>query len=319
MPGKGKSFFVFVILVFFCKILFSHAEVVDKIIVIVNDEIITQGEVDRILLPVYEQYKNVYKEQELALKINEARKNVLQKLIQDKLLLTEARRRQIEVEPGEVEEKIDIVRKRFPTEEEFKLALMRENIVFSELEKEYKERIMVDKLVDMEIRRRVSVSPNEILNYYESHKEEFKEPKKVKLRSLLIRISEKRPKQKALKLARQMHNRLKEGGDFDLLAKEYSDGPYAESGGDMGWVKEGELMERINDLVFSLDENEISGVLETDLGFHIFKVEEKMPPKATKFSEAKDRIEQFLFNRKLEKQLGEWLEELKENAYIAFR
>ncbi|UCD54625.1 MAG: peptidylprolyl isomerase [Candidatus Omnitrophota bacterium] len=318
MPRSGRISLI-VIFIYFTLIFFSYAEVVSKILVIVNDEVITQGEVNRILIPIYKQYKELYTGQEFARKLDEARRNVLQKLIQDKLLLTEGKRRKIEAGDEEVEIKIESLRKRFPDEEEFKKTLERENILLSELEKKIKERIIIDKLIDMEIRRRVSISPSEIVEYYESHRDEFEEPEKIKLKSILVKISEDRPEKESLELAKRILARLEEGANFGLLAEEYSDGPYAESAGDMGWVKPGELMPKINDTIFTLEENQFSGILKTNLGFHIFKVEEKNASRARKFDEARDDIERILFSNKLEEHLGRWLENLKKDAYIAFR
>jgi parvulin-like peptidyl-prolyl isomerase len=318
MPKKRKLSLLLVFL-YLSFVVFSYAEVVGKILVIVNDEIITQGEVDKILIPIYRQYRKLYTDRELAKKLDDARRNVLQKLIQDKLLLSEAKRLKVEVEDKEVEKRINEVRKRFPDEEEFKHALAEENIVLSELEKRFKERMLIERVIDMEIRGRVSVSPGEIMNYYQSHKDEFEEPEKIKLGSILIKISEKRPEEEALELAKKILARLGEGANFATLAKEYSEGPYAASGGDMGWVKTGELMGKINDLIFSLEENEISGILKTGLGFHIFMAEEKQLPRAKEFHEARDDIEKILFNNKIEGHIGQWVESLKKDAYIAFR
>ena len=293
--------------------------VVDKVLVIVNDEIITQGDLERILFPVYQRYRMQYTDEELAGVMEETRRSVLMRLIQDKLLLSEARRKKIEVTEEEVQKKTAEMRKRFRTEEEFEIALAQEDLILSELEKKHRERIMIDKLIDSEIRGGISVSPSEIMAFYEKNKDLLKEPRQVKIRSILIRVNDARSEEEARKLAEELLGRLAEGGDFALLAKTYSEGPYADSGGDMGWVKEGELMARINDLVFELDENEISGILKTDLGFHIFMVEEKKISKPRSFSEARERIEQILYNQKVQEKLNNWMEELKQNAYIAFR
>lgn len=319
MLMKRNLFRAVTIIALLSWIPFSYAEVVDKIVVIINDEIITQGDLDRILYPIYVQYRNLYSPEEVEGRMEAARHTVLRQLIQDKLLLSEAKRKKIEVTDDEVEERMDELKRRFQTEEEFKKAMSEENLILVQLEKQFRERIMIDKLIDMEIRRTVSISPSEIISYYESHKSQFKEPRKVKLRSILIRTNEERSEEEAIRAAKQILKRLKKGGNFGLLAKEYSEGPYAASGGDMGWVKEGELMGRINDLVFTLDENEISGILKTNLGFHVFKVEEKVDAREMEFPAAKAHVERFLFNKKIEEKLGQWIEQLKNDAYIAFR
>ncbi|OGW75038.1 MAG: hypothetical protein A2Z72_02660 [Omnitrophica bacterium RBG_13_46_9] len=316
---KRASLLILVPALFLCLSTGSFAEVVDKILVIVNDEIITQNEVDKILMPIYAHYKNTLAGAALTEKIAEARRNVLQRLVQDKLLLTEAKKMEVKVTDEEAQARIKEIKGRFATDEEFETALAQESLLLSELEKKYRERIMIDKLVDSVIRKDISLTPNEITTYYNDNTGEFTEPQKVKLRSILIKLDKGRTDEEALELAKEVLRRLEEGGDFGLLAKEYSDGPYAGSGGDMGWVKDGELMDRINVLVFSMNAGELSGVLKTNLGFHIFKVEEKTPSRMKEFREVKHEIEQFLYSKKVNEKLGQWIEELKKDAYIAFR
>ena len=320
MQSHGISLLTVLTLAF--SLLFStssQAIVVDKIVVVVNDEVITQGDIDRILRPLYQQNKDTLTAEDMAEKLDEARKQLLKRLINDKLLLAEARRKEIEVEQSEIDAKLSEVKKRFPSEEEFIQAITQENILLSDLEKQYKERIMIDKIIDKEVRWTVAITPNEALTFYDENKKDFNEPKKVKLHSILIRVGENYSSAKAEKLARRILSRLEEGGDFAALAKQYSEGPYADSGGDMGWVKENDLMKRINELVFNMEINEISGILETTLGFHIFKVEGKAPARTKTYQEVKSRIEEILYRSKVEEKLIKWLDELKENAYIAFR
>jgi len=319
MPRKEKTFFIFLFLFFLCRVIVSGAEVVDKILVIVNDEVITQGEVNRIIMPIYAQYKNLYSGEAFVEKFGEARRDVLERLVHDKLLLSAAKRRKIEIEDKEVESKIEELRKRFVNEKEFEEVLARENMSLSVLERKHRERLMIERLIDVEIKKRVSISPSDVLNYYTDHRGEFREPRKVKIKSILIRAKEERPEDEALKLSKRILKRLREGCDFGSMAKEYSDGPYASSAGDMGWVKEGELMGRINEFIFRLEEKETSCILKTKVGFHIFMIEEKMDAKTTEFPEAKDRVERILFGKRLEKKLRTWIEELKKDAYIAFR
>jgi len=319
MSPKAKALFILLAGFLFCGAATSDAEVVDRILVVVNDEVVTQGEVDKILTPVYEQYQKAYNGAEFIQMFGNARRNVLARIVHDKLLLSEAKKRKVEVEDKDVEAKIDELRHRFVNEKEFEQALLRENMPLSKLAKRHKERLMIDHLIDTELRRKVSVSPNEVLQYYSSHTEDFKDPQKAKVQSILIRVDENRTEEHALRQARYILSRLREGCDFGSMAKEYSDGPYADSEGDMGWVKEGELMSRINDLVFGLDKNETSCILKTNVGFHIFKVEEKMDARTVKFAKAKNHVEQILFSKKLEEKLKTWIEKLKKDAYIAFR
>jgi len=319
MPHKFKSLLNILFIFLTLATTLAYSEVVDKIVVVVNDEIITQGELDRMLLPVYKQYKGLYAGAELEEKLEEVRRNILNRLIEDKLLLSEVKRRKIEITDEEVKAKLDDVKSRFATDEEFEEALASENILLSDLEKNYKERIAIDKMVDSEIRKALSISPHEVIDYYKSHQEEFNQPAKVKLWAILLKTNESRSEEEMLRAAKELLGRLEEGADFKGLAKTYSEGPYRESGGDMGWVRKGELMKEIDELVFSLEEGETSGILKTSLGLHIFKIEEKMPSRPAEFQEVRELIEEALYRKKTEEKLKVWIHELKKNAYIAFR
>ena len=319
MSKQKISLITSLVLLFICAAMVSHAQVIDKIRVIVNDQIITQGDIDRILAPAYAQFRTTYSGIELDEKISAAERSVLEGLVRDKLLLTEAKRKSIEVTEQELEAKIIDIRKRFPGEKEFRQALRQEKMSTREFKKMQTERLMIEKLIDATLMPNLSISPSEVLSYYESNQTEFSEPRKVRLRSILVRIKKGRSESEAMTLAQKILFRLRQGSDFGLLARQYSDGPFADSGGDMGWVEEGQLMDRINSLVFQMDKSEISGILSTKLGLHLFKVEEIREAKTKEFEEEKERIEAIIFKNKRETHLREYIEELKENAYIAFR
>lgn len=318
MPRKISLFFILFISCIFCTAV-SRAEVIDKILVIVNGEIITQSDVDKVLLPIYLQYKSRYSGRELEEKTGEVRDDVLRRLIEDKLLLTEAKRMEIRVAKKEIKGKIEEVKGRFSSGEEFETALAREGMSFSGLEEQFRERIMIDKFVNFKVQGKTSVSPSELLDYYETHLSEFRQAPEVRLRSILIKVGKACPEKEAMEIAQTVLYRIKEGSDFDLLAKQYSEGPYRDSGGDMGWVEKGQLMDRIDELVFRMEKGEISGILKTSLGLHIFKVEEKKDGRFKEFPEEKSRIEQILYSEKRKDGLRELIETLRENAYIAFR
>jgi len=319
MPKHGKSFLIAVIFLFFFRILPSFPEVVDKILVVVNDEIITQGEIDRIMLPIYAQYKGMYAGRELEEEIEAARQRVLAGMVDDKLLLIEAKRKETEVTDKEVEKKVEKAKSRFATEEDFVMALAQDNMVLSELKERFKERVMIEKFVDSEIRGKILISPSELLDFYKSNLSEFQDPPKAKAKSILVKINRERSKQDALRVAEQVLYRLKEGGNFELLAKQFSDGPYAEAGGEMGWIEKGKLLEEIDSLIFSMEKGELSGILETNIGFHILMVEDKIDARTREFIEEKDGIEQFLYGKKRAVRLRRLIDRLKESAYIVFK
>ncbi|MDP3804081.1 MAG: peptidylprolyl isomerase, partial [Candidatus Omnitrophota bacterium] len=276
-------------------------------------------EIDRMMMPVYEQYLQLYSGETLIKKLEEARQNAIEKMMQDSLILSEARKLNIEVSDKDVEARIDEMRKRLGSQNKLSRALLEQNMTLKELRGRYREQLMVRKLIDQKVGFTVTITPVEISDYYYTHKDDFVQPEQLKLSNILIRPEEDESADKAYDLAVDILKRLREGGDFATLAKEYSEGPNASEGGSMGYVKKGDLMPEIEKAVFNMNQGEVSDILQTSLGYHIFKVDEKSERKIIPLSEVRRDIEDAVFRQKANVKLKGWLETLKKNAYIAFK
>jgi len=293
------------------------AEVLDKIEVVVNDEIITRSEIDRLLAPIYQQYKTVYAGDELVAKLVDARQRVIQQLIDDRLILSEAKKLNIQVEDKEVDAKIEEVATRMGSKEAFEEALRQQGITAKDLKNRYREQLIARKLIDQNVGSRIVITPVEVDQYYRNNSKQFIQPEEVKIRNILIR-ADPDPK-KALILARSVLAQIKSGADFGELANTYSQGPNAFEGGLMGYVKKGDLLPDIEKKIFELKDGEVSELIQSSLGYHIFKLEEKRPARTLSLADAKDRIEEEIFKEKARDKIKGWVEGLKKNAYIAFK
>lgn len=295
----------------------AHAEVIDKIAIIVNNEVVTNGEIDRLLAPIYQQYQTLYSGDVLIKKLEEARKRIMEQLIEDRLILCEAKKLNVEIDEKEVDEKIDETVKHMGSQAKFEETLLEQGITLKSLKMRYREQLMSRRLIDEKVGARVTVTPIEVREYYNKHINEFVQPEEVKLWNILIKPKENA--RKALELAREISRRLREGGDFAKLAKIYSDGPNAPEGGLMGYVKKGDIMPEVEKVIFNLEPGETSGIIQTNLGYHIFKVEDKKISRTLSLSEAQRDIEEMLFREKAKEKVKGWVETLKKNAYIAFK
>jgi parvulin-like peptidyl-prolyl isomerase len=294
------------------------AEVVDKIAIVVNDEVITEGEVDRLMLPAYEKYRNILKGSELMKKLEETRQQIIEQLIEDKLMLSEAKKQNITVDDREVVTKLNDVMNHFPSKAEFDEALKKQHITSKDLKLRYWEQLMVKKAVDKSVGSRVLMSPVDVNNYYNNHISDFVIPAEVKLWNILIKPDPVNP-QKRYELAREVMRRLREGGDFIALAKVYSEGPNASDGGSMGYIKKGDLMPELEKEAFSLKAGEVSNIVQTSVGYHIFMVEEIREARTPSLAEVRRQIEEMVFRDKMQAKAKEWVGGLKKNAYIAFK
>ena len=151
---------------------------------------------------------------------------------------------------------------------------------------------------------RVKVSEKEIEQYYQAHEEAFRVPERIRARHILIKVppnASKEVVEKARKRAIKIEKLAKSGKDFAKLAKKYSQGPSAKSGGDLGYFTRGMMVKPFEKAVFSMHKGEISGPVRTRFGFHIIKVEDIQPAHTKPLKEVRDEI---MTKLKLEKAQG---------------
>ncbi|MFH1995963.1 MAG: peptidylprolyl isomerase [Candidatus Omnitrophota bacterium] len=304
---------------FFCASGGRAAELVDRIIAIVNDEIITEGDISGMLRPLYIQFSTIYGGDQLTEKIEEARQKVINQLVEQKLLLSEAKKQEIVVTEKDLDEEMKVLEERLGSRSAVRIALKQEGITMSQLKKRYQDKIMVRKLVQKVIAPKISVTPVDIREYYILHREEFSEPDQVRLRNIMIKVDGARPPEQAYNLIRELYARLLEGGSFEILAREYSEGPGSEDGGSMGLIKKGSLRKEFDDEIFKMKAGEFSRVIQSPVGYHIFKVEEKVEANDKSLDNVQRDIERKLFSDRMSEEVVRWVEDLKQDAYISFR
>ncbi len=300
------------------------AEVLDKVAAVVNDEIITQSELDILLGPIYEQYKKEFSGQTLMVKMNETRQKLLNQMIEDRLVYQEAKRLKVQVTEEEITERFEEFKARFPKEEDFQAFLARQGLAVSKLRERYREQIAIRKLQQYQIRSKIMVTPKDIENFYRHHLKQFTQEERVRVRTITIKKSTDPAKKAeadaaAKAKAEDILRRLYAGEPFEALARQFSEDTKAAEGGELGVVRRGDLVDAIDNVLFSLKAGECSPVIDTAVGYHIFKVEEKMAKKSQLLDEVRGAIHDEVFRRKSRRQFKEWMSELKKNAYISIR
>jgi len=296
-----------------------HADVVERIAAVVNDEPITNLEIEVVMEPVIEQYTRAYEGMELKSKLKEARKQVLDKMINDKLILQEALSIGIDVDKEQIDAYLEGVKSKFSSEEEFEQVLESKGLKIWDLKKQYKEKLLLKKTIQLKVKAEAIITPSEITNYYDEHKESFIVPETAKMYQILIRKVDGDDQADAQHKIQLISKLLDEGGDFEELAKEYSQGPNSERGGYMGAIERGQMIEKINDTIFGLEPGETSEVLETEIGFHIFKLESKTSAAIKSLEEMQDAIKDAVMQEKAQGIIDEWIAQLREKAYIGIK
>ncbi len=228
-------------------------------------------------------------------------KSIIDKVIEKKLILEYGKTKKIIITNEELDSAVKDIKKDYP-EDVFNEILLKRYLDLNNWKEALKEELLIKKIIMEVISAFPAVNQDEIKNYYNEHQDEFKHPKMMKLRHILTRTKEDMDKVTAL---------IDQGQEMGKLAEEYSIAPEAEEKGMLGWISQGELDERIGNFVFSLKEGEISGILESPYGYHIFEVQEVKDEGIEIFPETVKEIESKITLRKKELIYREWLDNLK--------
>jgi parvulin-like peptidyl-prolyl isomerase len=271
--------------------------VANAIIALVNNEPITKLEADSLVREFYRDATNVPAADYRATwgKAREA-------LIEHKLLIQEARRRQIAVSPDEVNAEIE--------------RLKRAGVDAENRRDELRERLMVSRMLAMFSTAR-AIAPADVAAYYEKHRDDFvlRERRHVLLLAIYAR-QVGGDKAAARKKAQELLDSLRKGEDFAVLAKNHSGGPFAEKGGDQGWMQKGSMLPALDEVAFRLKPGECSDLIETDDGFIILKVAGVQPASHQSLAEARPAIERRLQAEHRQKQRVRLIGRLRKTASI---
>ena len=289
------------------------ADTANRIVAVVNDEVITEADVtSHVNAFLQDQDAQQPADQHPA----EVHRAMLRRLIEQQLLLQEAKRTGISVASGEIADRLETLRGRFASDEEFRQSLVDSGLSEERLKEEIQNQLLVHRLIDAKIRSTIVVSPQEVAREISVHPELSKPGDRVRASHILIRVAEARREEQAKALVEDLRRQLVQGADFAALAKRYSEDTYAEEGGAMGWVAEGELLPELDTALFSLKAGELSGPIQTRLGFHLVRVEERRSASSLSVTEANRAVQQRLYEQKFQERLNRWIGELKRRAYI---
>jgi len=209
------------------------------------------------------------------------------------------------------------------TLDEFKSLLKAYGTSYSEFEQNVRKKLMFEKLMEGEFAGKIQ-EPNEqqARDFYNQNMESFKEPEKIHAKHILITPKDSNDPNEAKAAAKakaeEILAQIKEGANFEELAKQYSDCPSGKEGGDLGEKPKGSFVPAFEKAAYALEPNEVSDVVETEFGFHIIKLISHTDANTTSFEQAKDRIIQHLTNQQKEGIVMSYIDKIKKEADVKF-
>ncbi|MCX5714002.1 MAG: peptidyl-prolyl cis-trans isomerase [Candidatus Omnitrophica bacterium] len=280
--------------------LSSYAQ--DKIAAVVNNEIITQKDMSDFANFMRMELQSQYKGEQLEKKIQDMRQDLLDKLIEDRLILQEAKREHLGVDPAKVKARIDDLRSHYPSDAQFQQALMQQGLVQADVESKIRDQVMMYNVIELKVKSGISVKPSEVTDFYNKNTPEFKS---LEVRQVqMVKVADEA---KAKALGQELLN----GSTPDSLTEKYS---IEIENIEVSQNKE--FREEIENAVFKLNTGEFSVPVKVDDVFYILRLEKIAPPRQLKLSEVQENIYAYLSNTKMQVALVKWLDNLRKHSYI---
>lgn len=300
----------------------ASGTMVNAIVAVVNDEIITLYDVNRDAQPVI-------RENEKKAPLDDAarsriRRSVLDSLVEKKLVEQKIKELNIKVGEDEIRQAMDDVKRQNNLNQEGLVkALAAQGISYDQYHSQLQEQLERLKLVSMEVRSRIQVGENEVRAYYDANLDKYREDDSFRARHIFFKTSEKAPAdeiKRAMTTALTVLAEAKSGKDFAELARKYSEDPAArKDGGDLGSFKKGDMQPELEQAILALKPGEVSELVYTPLGFHLIKLESRITGTPKPFESLKAEIEDTLYKKKSEERFNAWAKDLRSKANIELK
>ena len=309
----------------------ARAEMVDRVVAVVNNDVITLSELDQEGHAVFQKIAADSSPEELQAKMAKAREEILDTLIDQRLIAQQAKTSHIRVTKKDIDKALaDILKRNKMTKAQLLAKLAESGMDEASYRRTLKSQILQHRLIQADIGQKVVVTDNMILDYYDKHYT-TRLPKGAYY-LLQMGFNWRSPDGKPLTQAALYANRLdardraekvhklaQQGRDFATLARRYSDLPSAADGGDIGVFQLGDMATPMRNSVAKLKSGQISKVVETSDGYQFYKViaiGDGSIFQKTPLASVKEKIRGILFNREMKKAYIKWVKNLKNQAYI---
>ena len=325
------------ILTFCCCLIFglfpslSEAEIVDRVVAEVNNEVITLSELEEEGQGLFRKIALEVPAQERLRAIEQVRKDILRSMVDRKLIEQEAAQQGIIVTEEDVDAAFNQMLEAMRISRETLLSELAKNGMDEQAYRTtLRSQIYQNRLLNRDVRSKIIITEEAILDYYDTSYTKHIPEGGYYLLQLGIGWGETEGedldpallaerKQSALERAERVHKLAISGDDFRDLARRHSDLPSAAEGGDIGVFEEDEMASYMKQAVTGLTPGQVSNIIETPVGFQFFKLlssKEGGIVTQAPYSEVKEDIREILYNQELEKEFDNWIKGIRDKAYI---
>jgi peptidyl-prolyl cis-trans isomerase C len=245
------------------------------------------------------------------------RADVLEGMVRRELLYQESKKK-FQVTDAEINAEIAKVKEQYRSEADFSAALGSMGLSLATLRPQVERTLAVQKIIEADFSSKAVVTDKEIWSYYDRNRDSFRQPEQVRASHILIKVDPKwdaGKKAEARKKVDDILAKIRQGQDFASLARTYSDDPTGPKGGDLGYVRPGQVLKPVEEVLFSLKPGEVS-IAETPLGYHVVEAVERKPETTVPFEDLKDRLGALLKQEKGRQEANIYIGKVREKAKV---
>jgi len=300
----------------------GQARVVEKIVALVGSDIILQSEVEERAAPMMADIAAISNPGQRAARASALRRQILERMVDEQLLLQEAADLKVSVSSEEIDRSIEQIKKDYNLDDaQLREELHKQGLTLATYRQNTKREILRYRIINIAVGSKISVSDADVQTYYERHMQAANI--QVRASHIFLAIPEgadAATAQDKEKQAQLLLQRAQSGEDFGKLAREYSEDPATRAeGGDLGWFGKDILPKPIEELVFSMKVDQVRGPVRADRGFHVIKLVGRRAQDPKPLAEVRDQIRGQLRQREMERQTKNFLGELRKKTLVDIR
>jgi parvulin-like peptidyl-prolyl isomerase len=300
----------------------AAAEIIEAVVARVGDRIVTRSQYEQRLREGYFEIEQTSASAEEAQSRKEAlRAELLDTMLSELLIKDRADRLGISVTTKDVDDSVERLKIQYgiETQEQFEESLQQAGLTVEQMRLRLRDTLLSNAVLGRELRSRAEISDKELKARYEREKDRYKLPERAELSEIVITIPEDAEQivvDQRRALASEVANQAQQGADFASLAKEFSESPTKDDGGKLGTISKGELIAEIDKPIFAAEEGEILGPIETRVGYHIVRIDRKIPEETPGFEAIRERLRENAGQETFERDYKAYLETLRNEAYV---
>lgn len=282
---------------------------------VVNGEKIEDNEIQQEIERLRPRYEEVFAEKDPAERESQLREWSRDNVIERVLLRQEARNSGVEIPSKDVEEAFKQLREQYDDAEAFHKAL---NV---DSDEKVRETIALQMKTERKIAEIYAEAPQpseeQIRDYYEENKDTFRSDEQVRVAHIVKYVNWQTDEATAIQVMQEARDQINGGAAFEAVVDKYTD--CADSGGDLGYVMRGQMVEEFEDVIFNLSPGQVSDVFRTRFGFHIAKVYDRRPPTIPELNAVRKQVTEAVQEQLREQALGDYLDAIRAQATVEDR